>query len=242
MEQFSRHEEQPELHEVVWKRACHQCDLLLTRSHAPVGQRLQCPCCGAVLHRNMYRSVAHTAALSLTGLLLFIPTATLPLIEFSLFSFGAENTLMNGVMALFAAGYIWLASIVLFCSVLAPLAKFLLLGFICWGSAWGSMAKPVAKALRWYHHLQEWGMLDVYMLGILVALVKMSDLGKMTIEPGLYCFAAMMVISSATTVSFDAETVWARLARHAQIPRKPVVEPEDDADDDPEQGSGEGVA
>ncbi|MCK7596379.1 paraquat-inducible protein A [Microbulbifer sp. CAU 1566] len=199
----------------TWRRACHQCDLLLTRDRAPVGQRLICPRCGATLHRNMERSVAHTAALSLTGLLLFIPTASLPLLEFSLFSFGAENTLMNGVRSLFAAGYIWLASIVLFCSVLAPLGKFLLLAFISWGSGWVSMGKPVARALRWYHHLQEWGMLDVYMLGILVALVKMSDLGKMSVEPGLYCFVAMMVVSSAATVSFDAETVWARLARRA---------------------------
>ncbi|MBB5211119.1 paraquat-inducible protein A [Microbulbifer hydrolyticus] len=198
-----------------WKRACHQCDLLLTRAHAPVGERLTCARCGATLHRNMARSVAHTAALSLSGLLLFIPSATLPLLEFSMFSFGAENTLMNGVQALFAAGYLWLASLVLFCSVVAPLGKFLLLAFICWGSAWARLAKPVARALRWYHHLQEWGMLDVYMLGILVALVKMSDLGKMTVEPGLYCFVAMMVVSSAATVSFDAETVWARLARRA---------------------------
>ncbi|WP_299595105.1 paraquat-inducible protein A [uncultured Microbulbifer sp.] len=200
---------------LAWKRACHQCDLLLTRAHAPIGQRLSCPRCGATLHRNMDRSVAHTAALSLSGLLLFIPTATLPLLEFSLFSFGAENTLMNGVQALFAAGYIWLASIVLFCSVVAPLGKFLLLAFVSWGSAWSRMAKPVARALRWYHHLQEWGMLDVYMLGILVALVKMSDLGKMSVEPGLYCFVAMMVVSSAASVSFDAETIWARLARRA---------------------------
>ncbi|WP_428820131.1 paraquat-inducible protein A [Microbulbifer sp. MCCC 1A16149] len=203
----------PEGSSAQWQRACHQCDLLLTRAHAPVGQRLICPRCGAALHRNMERSVAHTAALSLTGLLLFIPTATLPLLEFSLFSFGAENTLMNGVQSLFAEGYYWLASLVLFCSVLAPLGKFLLLAFISWGSAWASMARPVARALRWYHHLQEWGMLDVYMLGILVALVKMSDLGKMSVEPGLYCFVAMMVVSSAATVSFDAETVWARLAR-----------------------------
>lgn len=196
-----------------WRRACHQCDLLLTRQAAPVGCKLICPRCGATQHRNMERSIAHTAALSLSGLLLFIPTATLPLLEFSIFTFGAENTLMNGVRSLFSEGYIWLASIVLFCSVLAPVGKFSLLAFISWGSAWWRLRSPVAKAVRWYLHLQEWGMLDVYMLGILVALVKMSDLGKMEVEPGLYCFVAMMVVASAAEVSFDPEVVWARLAR-----------------------------
>lgn len=211
-----------------WRRACHQCDLLLTRQAAPVGCKLICPRCGATQHRNMERSIAHTAALSASGLLLFIPTATLPLLEFSIFTFGAENTLMNGVRSLFNAGYIWLASIVLFCSVLAPVGKFALLAFISWGSAWWRLRKPVAKAVRWYLHLQEWGMLDVYMLGILVALVKMSDLGKMEVEPGLYCFVAMMVVASAAQVSFDPEVVWARLARRqpgAAADESPEVQP-----------------
>lgn len=199
-----------------WLRACHQCDLLLTRALAPSGQKLICPRCGATLHRNMESSIVHTAALSVSGILLFIPTASLPLLEFSLFSFGAENTLMNGVQALFAAGYLWLACLVLFCSVLAPLGKFLLLAFICIGSGYRHLRRPVASALRWYEHLQEWGMLDVYMLGILVALVKMSDLGKMSVEPGLYCFVAMMVVASATTVAFDPEAVWARMARRSE--------------------------
>ena len=56
-------------------------------------------------------------------------------------------------------------------------------------------------------------MLDVYMLGILVALVKMSDLGKMEVLPGLYCFVAMMIVASAAQVTFDPEVVWARLVR-----------------------------
>ena len=217
----TRHSQSPPAHPETgdlpsaarWGRACHQCDLLLTRQAAPVGCKLICPRCGATQHRNMERSIAHTAALSVSGLLLFIPTATLPLLEFSIFTFGAENTLMNGVRSLFSAGYIWLASIVLFCSVLAPVSKFSLLAFISWGSAWWRLRKPVAKAVRWYLHLQEWGMLDVYMLGILVALVKMSDLGKMEVQPGLYCFGAMMVVASAAQVSFDPEVVWARLAR-----------------------------
>lgn len=211
-----------------WLRACHQCDLLLTRALAPVGQKLQCPRCGATLHRNMDHSIVHTAALSISGLLLFIPTASLPLLEFSLFSFGAENTLMNGVFSLFSAGYYWLATLVLFCSVIAPLGKFLLLTFVCWGSGHRRLRWPVTTALRSYQHLQEWGMLDVYMLGVLVALVKMSDLGRMSVEPGFYCFAAMMVVASATTVAFDPEAVWARMAGLENRPQAtgPQADPE----------------
>ncbi|MFC6633261.1 paraquat-inducible protein A [Microbulbifer taiwanensis] len=200
-----------------WQRACHECDLLLAKAVAPTGQKLVCPRCNATLHRKAKHGIRYTAALSLTGLLLFIPAASLPLLQFSLFAFGAENTLLNGVMSLFDAGYYWLSSLVLFCSVLAPLWKFLLLAFVCWGSNWAFLDRPVAASVRWYQHLKEWGMLDVYMLGILVALVKMSDLGKMEIEPGLYCFVAMMLIANLTTLSFDPEAIWERIAHRRAL-------------------------
>lgn len=202
---------------VSWRRACHQCDLLLQHVVAPPGKKLVCPRCDAVLHRNPMHSIYYTAALSLTGLLLFIPAATLPLLHFSIFALGAENTLFNGVLSLFDAGYIWLSSLVLFCSALAPLGKFILLTFICWGSAWQRLDWAVANAVRWYLHLKEWGMLDVYMLGILVALIKMQSLGKMVVEPGLYSFVAMMLVANLTTLSFDPHAVWERMGRRRQI-------------------------
>jgi len=198
-----------------WQRACHECDLLLADAVAPPGRKLVCPRCNATLHRNAHNSLRYTAALSLTGLLLFIPSATLPLLRFSIFAFDAENTLFNGVISLFQAGYWWLSSLVLFCSAVVPLLKFLLLAFISWGSAWALLDRPVAAAVRWYQHLKEWGMLDVYMLGVLVALVKMSDLGKMEVEPGLYCFTAMMLVANLTSLSFNQEAVWSRMARRA---------------------------
>ncbi|SDJ99835.1 paraquat-inducible protein A [Microbulbifer yueqingensis] len=193
------------------QRACHECDLLLGDAVAPPGKKLECPRCDAVLHRNPRGSAAHTAALSLTGLLLFFPVLSLPLLSFSILAFGAENTLLNGVIALFGEGYIWMAGLVLFCSVIAPLGKFLLLGFISLGCHWRLLDRPVTWAVRWYEHLKEWGMLDVYMLGLLVALIKMSDLGKMEVEPGLYCFVAMMLVSNLTTLSYDQQAIWSRL-------------------------------
>lgn len=196
-----------------WQRACHQCDLLLVRGLAPRGCKLLCPRCGALLHRNSEHSLRYTAALSTAGLLLFIPGSTLPLMHFSILAFGAENTLFNGVASLYAEGYMWLASLVLFCSVIAPVGKFLLLAFLCWASAWASLDRPVAACMRWYQHLKEWGMLDVYMLGVLVALVKMHDLGRLIVEPGLYCFVGAMLLANLTALSFDPHVVWARLER-----------------------------
>ncbi|GAA5525157.1 intermembrane transport protein YebS [Microbulbifer aestuariivivens] len=196
-----------------WRRACHECDLLLANDTAPPGGKLVCPRCNALIHRNPAHSMHYTAALSISGLLLFIPAATLPLLKFSILSFGSENTLLNGVHALFGSGYIWLASLVLFCSVVAPCGRFLLLAFISLGCLWGALDRPVTAAVRCYQHIREWAMLDVYMLGILVALIKMQDLGHMVVETGLYCFVGLMLLSNLTLLSFDQQSVWRRMAR-----------------------------
>ncbi len=196
-----------------WQQACHECDLLLGNSSAPPGGKLVCPRCAALIHRNPARSIHYTAALSISGLLLFIPAATLPMLNFSIIAFGSENTLLNGVFSLFGAGYIWLASLVLFCSVIAPFFRFLLLAFISLGCLWGALDRPVARAVRWYQHIKEWAMLDVYMLGVLVALIKMQSLGRMVVESGLYCFVGLMVLSNLTLLSFDQQSVWRRMAR-----------------------------
>ncbi|KUJ83632.1 paraquat-inducible protein A [Microbulbifer flavimaris] len=196
-----------------WQRACHECDLLLGNCTAPPGGKLVCPRCAALINRNPARSIHYTAALSISGLLLFIPAATLPLLNFSIIIVGSENTLFNGVFSLFKAGYIWLASLVLFCSVVAPFTRFLLLAFISLGCLWGALDRPVSRAVRWYQHIREWAMLDVYMLGVLVALIKMQSLGKMVVESGLYCFVGLMVLSNLTLLSFDQQSVWRRMAR-----------------------------
>ena len=61
-------------------------------------------------------------------------------------------------------------------------------------------------------------MLDVYLLGVLVALVKMEDLGKLVVEPGLYAFVALMVVSNLSTLAFDQQSVWKRMARRRSTP------------------------
>ncbi|MEX2961709.1 paraquat-inducible protein A [Microbulbifer sp. TYP-18] len=199
------------------KRACHECDLLLDKGIAPPGDKLSCPRCGATIHRNPSHSVHYTAALSITGLVLFVPAVSLPLLHFSILALGAENTLFNGVHSLLGAGFVWLASLVLFCSVLAPLGKFLLLTFVSIGCHFRTLDGPVTGAVRWYQHLKDWGMLDVYLLGLLVALVKMEDLGKLVVEPGFYCFCALMVVSNLSMLAFDQQSIWNRMERRRRV-------------------------
>ena len=47
---------------------------------------------------------------------------------------------------------------------------------------------------RIYHHLRDWGMLEVYFMGVLVAIVKLVDLAELTIGLGLFCFISLLLV------------------------------------------------
>lgn len=193
--------------------ACQDCDLLhtlpLPNDQQP--ERFFCTRCGAMLQDVRHDTFHHTLALSLTGLILALPANLLPIMEFSIGGLTTQNTMLNGVFKLFSSDYNWMAFLVLFCSVIAPLVNLLLLFSISLAVHWRALAGWLPWQLRLYHHLEEWGMLDVYMLGILVALIKIRDLGDLTISAGLYSFILLLIVTSFTVRSFDTEAVWRRL-------------------------------
>lgn len=188
--------------------ACHQCDLLLQDRKRELLRKACCPRCGTVLHISSVNSMERTLALSLTGLLLFIPANTLPILTFELLGQSNTNTMINGIVQMAQGGYWWMSALVAFCSILAPLFKLLLLLFISAGSLWGSSRRSMAAALKGYHRLDEWGMFDVYMLGILIAFIKMKDIGGLVPGTGLFCFVGLLVVAMVCSSVFDPHQAW----------------------------------
>lgn len=174
-------------------------------------RKVSCPRCGAVLHISRFNSMERTLALSLTGLLLFIPANTLPILTFELLGQSNTNTMINGIMQLAQGGYWWMSMLVAFCSILAPLIKLLLLLFISVGSLRAASTRGMAAALKAYHRLDEWGMFDVYMLGILIAFIKMQDMGGLIPGMGLFCFVGLLVVAAACSSVFDPHQAWKRM-------------------------------
>lgn len=192
--------------------ACHECDLLLQDKKREPVRKASCPRCGAVLHISRLNSMERTLALSLTGLLLFIPANMLPILTFELLGQSNTNTMINGIAQMAQGGYWWMSALVAFCSILAPLIKLLLLAFISAGSLWTTSTRGMATALKGYQRLDEWGMFDVYMLGILIAFIKMKDMGSLIPGTGLFCFVGLLVVAAVCSSVFDPHQAWKRVS------------------------------
>jgi len=63
-------------------------------------------------------------------------------------------------------------------------------------------------ALSWISHLQPWGMLDVFMLGVLVAFVKLGSMATMHMGVSLYAYGGLIAMSAAATAAFEPCYLW----------------------------------
>jgi paraquat-inducible protein A len=65
--------------------------------------------------------------------------------------------------------------------------------------------------LRLLYHLREWSMLDIYLLGLLVSIVKISSMAGLALGPGIFCFVVLMICLLVGLNEFDPESHWQKL-------------------------------
>ena len=191
--------------------ACHHCDLIhRVRAFGPRG-RARCTRCGAVLSWERPDSVERTLTLALTGLILLVLANAFPLLTFELEGRSQTNSLISGTVEFWKAGYPELAALVFTLSILAPALSLLLLLYVMLPIKIDRRPWRLALAFRMVGVLRPWVMMEVYMLGVLVAIVKLSDWAS--IEPGLslYAFAALIIVTAAANAALDPRAVWRRL-------------------------------
>jgi len=193
--------------------ACHECDLVNRIPPLPRRAAARCVRCGGLLLRAKPDSVERTIALTLAGLVLFVVACSFPFLSMENAGIVQETALFTGIYNLYKQKMVPLATLVLLTCVLIPLAQMLGLLYIMIPLKWNRPARYTARVFRMFLHLQPWGLMEVYMLGILVALVK---LGKMaTIVPGLavIAFGILIFVLAAAYTSLDPHLVWESLEK-----------------------------
>lgn len=191
--------------------ACHECDLLQRTVPLPPGGVARCARCGAVLYRQGDTGLDQVLALTVAGLILFALANAFPLLTMRIDANVQPATLLSGVWLLADQGMAGLAALVVLTSAAAPLLKLVLLGYILVPLRLGRRAPGTARALRMVLALQPWAMMEVFLLGVLVAMVKLSSMAEIVVGPALYAFGFLVLVLAGITASLDPRTVWDRL-------------------------------
>jgi len=191
--------------------ACPDCDLVFPLPCLSPGEKARCGRCGAVLMEPKSHGFDYSIALALTSLLLFVLSNTFPLLKLQIAGREQIGAIMTGVHALYDQGFWEIAFLVLLVTIIAPLFRIISVLYVLLPLWFGRRLVGAAHIFRWMEILRPWAMSEVFMLGILVAMVKLGDLA--TIQPGvaLYSFAGLILFMAATDASLDDGAIWVRL-------------------------------
>lgn len=190
--------------------ACQTCGLVQRLGPLGPGLAAWCARCASRLARHKPNSLARTAAFSLAALSLYTPANIYPILQMDLYGAHSESTVWDGCRALFEHGEILVAVIVFLASMLIPFLKLLGLFFLVITAALGSRGRR--RGRTWIYRaidvIGPWAMLDVFLLSVLVALVKLGELATVLPGPGLFAFTAMVVLTILASSSFDPRLIW----------------------------------
>jgi paraquat-inducible protein A len=201
--------------------ACHDCGLVHKLPEVVGGGKAVCVCtrCSGVLRRHSIDGIIRAFALNLAALLLFGVANTFPLMTMKLAGQAQTSTLLEGVVALYRGGVWPLAGLVLLVAIVFPFARIL-------GSLWvlgslqlGWRSRTLVPVFRMVEFLRPWAMTEVYLLGLIVAWVKLRDLATIHLDVALFAFIIFILIMIWAGSALHSHEVWDRIAPQARARR-----------------------
>ena len=182
---------------------------------SPSGKRNFCLRCGATLNRRIPQSLSRTWALLIAAFVCYFPANLLPVTITTSLGYRQADTIISGVIYFLTSDAWYLAIIIFIASILVPLIKLLVLSFLL-VSAQKQTAWRRQERTRMYHIIERigrWSMLDIFVVAVLVALVRMQALASIDAGPGAVFFGIVVVITMLATQTFDPRLIWDSVKR-----------------------------
>jgi paraquat-inducible protein A len=189
--------------------SCETCGLAQRVGELPPGTVAECIRCGYPV-RAHGPGVDVTGALALAALVLYIPANIYPILRMDIYGAYSENTVWDGVVSLWQYNEYFVATVVFLASIVIPLIKLLGLFFLVISVKWGHgrRLRSRTRIYKFIDAIGPWAMLDVFLLAILVALVKLGALGRVIPGPGLLAFCLVVVLTILASQAFDPKLIW----------------------------------
>lgn len=191
--------------------ACVDCDLLLRLPPVRGRADVYCTRCGGLIYASYPQTINHTLAMTVTALILFILANSFPFLTMRYHGIQTEATLITGIINLINQGYTLVAILVGLTSWLVPLAELSILFYILLPMRLGWVLPGTRFMLSGLTKLRPWSMSEVYLLGVVIAAVKLSERSDIVPGVAMWAFVALIFVLAATLSSVDTRRLWRRL-------------------------------
>ena len=210
-------------------RECPGCGLLQQIPELDSGGSANCARCPTILRRVSPHRLQHIIALVIAALVLLVVMCAFPLMSVETAGIRRVANLFSGPEELVRQSMAPLAIVVLFVTVFAPLIRLVATLYVLIRAHERHPPRHLRRLFAWAEKLRPWSMIEVFVLGVFVAYVKLGDLVTIGLRTGVYALFALTIVLVWLDSALDREAVWERLDR------------EDDPDRLPCHGSAGGV-
>lgn len=178
----------------------------------PLGGSARCRRCDALLYRRNRNGLEATLAFTLAAIPLFLVANAFPLMMIEVQGSSNTTTLLGAVEALNEQGRAWVAALVAITTIVLPALQLAALTYILLPLHFGRVPRWLGSVLRLLDAIRPWGMMEVLVLGLLVALARLSFVASVVPGMALWSFGGLIVLLSAAAATFSVRDLWVRVA------------------------------
>jgi paraquat-inducible protein A len=191
--------------------ACQDCDLLQRKVSLPQRGIGRCRRCGAVLYRDYLPGPDRSLAFTLAALILFVIANAYPILSLEVQGNRQAASLYDAAHTLWIQGREEVALLVALTAIVTPAVEIALLIYILFPLKFNRVFHGTIPVLRFMQTVRPWSMMEVFLLGILVSLVKLQHLAQMEAGVALWAFGGLIPVLIAAAISFNPEELWIRM-------------------------------
>ncbi|MFX1695556.1 paraquat-inducible protein A [Paraburkholderia sp. A1RO-5L] len=187
--------------------ACHECDALYQKPRLLGRQSARCTRCGATLYSSASSQLDRICAITVAALVTFVIAQSFPIIELDANGIVSQSSLFGALVVLWNENMQIVAVMVFCATILSPLTELVALLYVLLPIRRGVIPPGFNLVLRTIQFVRPWGMLEVFMLGVLITIVKMVSLARVIPETALFAFGTLTLMITVV-LTFDARTLW----------------------------------
>ncbi|PID66383.1 MAG: hypothetical protein CR975_03215 [Gammaproteobacteria bacterium] len=187
--------------------ACLHCDLLIKTRSLSLGEHADCPRCHQVLYHDK-RNLSSSLALLIAALIIYFPAILLPFLNMQASGQEQEISLFSSLAEIAAGSSLYLAITVFVLVLFLPLLKFL--GLLLIIIPLSRQRRPLlgVTVIRYILNLASWSMVEVYLIGVIVTLVKLTGIADIYFLNGFYAFALLIIVDALISLTLPKKRIW----------------------------------
>lgn len=195
--------------------ACPGCDLLHHKRELRSGEYASCERCNDVIQTCKPHTIDRTLAATLAAMVLLMLSLLTPFLSLSRAGIESSMSVLDAVQALWNSNMRWLGLLTLALIVMLPMARFLLIAWVLWRLRFGRKVRSSMRtAFRWALRLEPWAMADIFMVGVIVSLVKISTLANLKVGLAFWALLGLIGVSLIISMTLCRDTIWTRLRQN----------------------------